>query len=104
MPALRITQCESPLSGGLRGSMVTLVNRPDKVTQASAQGLTPRRSDGSQRAGLAPLTPLNRAISPRAGRRPFADRAGRLPLTEGRAAALARQPAPGQGADEWEQF
>ena len=101
MQALRITLRESPPSGVLRAPMATLVNRPDKVTQALAQGLAPHRRAGSPHAGFAPLSP---AISPRAGRRPLADRAGRLPLTEGRLATLARQPAPGQGADEWEQF
>ncbi len=101
MSAVRITLFESPLSGALRGPMVTLVNRPDKVTQAATQGPVRRCIAGSPRAGFAPLA---RTTLPPAGRRPLADRAGRLTLTEGRVATLARQPAPGQGADEWEQF
>lgn len=101
MSAVRITLSESALSGALRASMVTLVNRPDKVTQAAARDPAPRRLSRSPRAGFAPLA---LAISPRAGRRPLADCAGRSPLTEDRVATLARQPAPGQGADEWEQF
>ncbi len=104
MPALRITLCESPRSDALRAPMATLVNRPDKVTQAAAQASARRRLAGSPRVGFAPLAPLAGTTLSRAGRRPLADRTGRLPLTEGRVAALARQPAPGQGADEWEQF
>jgi hypothetical protein len=85
----------------LGGPAGTPVPHPDKVTQGQVAHsriapLGPRRSACRRAAGLA-LTTASARGAALAG-------AGRTRFTEGRLQAFARQPAPRQGADEWEQF
>ena len=101
MAALAIPMSESAPRGGFGPSQMIDARAADKVTQARR---APRPGVAPAASSAAAAGHLRSAVAARQTDRGLPPRRRLHTFTEGRLAALARQPAPRQGADEWEEF